>query len=336
MKIVNIEVKPFPNSLVPELNVKIDMVIRKGIEIPIEIIGSLYSEDNLKLGNMQKSILELNKTLELSAYNIQESKDVNISTEVLVPLSQKALEHISNLREKNLKGDVILNLNIYVKLLISRTSLSNMYFTKENEDPFSNKAKPIFYKYTRGFSTTYSNMWILSGDSGPTFIELHKRFFKEQKIISSSDWIHDFCPEFQIGKFFVFEYPLLDYLKGLDSIEERLNNSINSLKKMEKSIIDGDWNKVIEDSRGISEILKNYDEIKDLFIRDGYTEEAFENLNESIKNLFNFSSKFHHKLDQSKKKITGEIKASKEDAYLIFTISTTLVNLISKKIQRLS
>ncbi|GAG76733.1 unnamed protein product, partial [marine sediment metagenome] len=113
-------------------------------------------------------------------------------------------------------------------------------------------------------------MWILSGNSGPTFIELNKIHFKEQKVIHSSDWIHDFCPVFQIGKFLVFEYSLLDYLEGSDSIEERLNNSIDSLKKMERNLIEGDWNKVIEDSRGIPELLKNYEEIKDLFIRDGY------------------------------------------------------------------
>jgi hypothetical protein len=49
-----------------------------------------------------------------------------------------------------------------------------------------------------------------------------------------------------------------------------------------------------------------------------------------------FASKFHHKLDKSKKKITPEIKASKEDAYLIYTLSMNIVNLISKKMQRLS
>jgi len=69
-------------------------------------------------------------------------------------------------------------------------------------------------------------------------------------------------------------------------------------------------------------------------LRDGYSEQAFEDLNKSIKELFNFSSKFHHKEDRGKR-IMPEIKASKEDAYLIYSLSMNLVNLISKKFQRL-
>ncbi len=99
-------------------------------------------------------------------------------------------------------------------------------------------------------------------------------------------------------------------------------------------MIKGDWNGVIEDSRAVWELLRNKDEIKDLLMRDGYSEQAFIDLNESLRQLFNFSSKFHHKEDKGKK-IMPEIKASKEDAYLIYAISMTIVNLISKKMQRL-
>jgi len=112
------------------------------------------------------------------------------------------------------------------------------------------------------------------------------------------DWIHDYCPVFQIGKFAVFEYLLPEYTEGTGSIEERLNVSINSIQKMENNIIKGEWNKVIEDSRAVWELLRNEDEIKDLLTRDGYSPEAVEDLNGSIKKLFNFSSKFHHKEDR--------------------------------------
>jgi len=81
--------------------------------------------------------------------------------------------------------------------------------------------------------------------------------------------------------------------------------------------------------------LRNQDEIKDLLIRDGYTEPAFADLNESLKKLFDYSSKFHHREDKGKK-IMPEIKASKEDAYLIYSASMNIVNLISKKMQRLN
>jgi hypothetical protein len=100
---------------------------------------------------------------------------------------------------------------------------------------------------------------------------------------------------------------------------------------MEENLIRGDWNGVIEDSRAFWELLRSQEEV---LIRDGYTEPAFTDLNESLKQLFNFSSKFHHKEDKGKK-VMPEIKASKEDAYLIYAASMTFVNLISKKMQRL-
>ncbi len=75
-------------------------------------------------------------------------------------------------------------------------------------------------------------------------------------------------------------------------------------------------------------------EIEELLTSDGYTPQAFADLNDSIKKLFDFSSKFHHREDKGKK-LSPEIKASKEDAYLIYAISMTFVNLISKKMQRL-
>ncbi len=58
-------------------------------------------------------------------------------------------------------------------------------------------------------------------------------------------------------------------------------------------------------------------------------------LNDCINLLFKFSSKFHHKEDLQKK-IMPEIKASKEDAELIYSLSINILNLISKKLQRLS
>jgi hypothetical protein len=104
---------------------------------------------------------------------------------------------------------------------------------------------------------------------------------------------------------------------------------------MEYNMIRGEWTEVIKDSRVVWELLRNQSEIKDLLMGDGYTEPAFTDLNESLKQLFNYSSKFHHREDREKK-MMPEIKASKEDAYLIYATSMAIVNLISKKMQRIS
>lgn len=330
MRIDKIEIKPATESINPEFIFEIHCILDKNREIPIEISGHVLSEDNKKLANLHQIFQVVNQQIELSALVDRYDREYSTYFTLTAPLNQRILDYIETLRTNNSKGDVILNIEIYIKLVESKIILSNMILGEKNKEGF----QPVFYKYAPEFSTSQTNMWILSGNSGPEFIKTKNEKFTNRVIIPSSDWIHDYCPVFQIGKFAVFEYLLPEYTEGTGSIEERLNESINSIQKMENNIIKGEWNEVIENSRAVWELLRNQEEIKDLLIKDGYSEQAFENLNKSIKELFNFSSKFHHKEDRGKR-IMPEIKASKEDAYLIYSLSMNLVNLISKKFQRL-
>jgi len=162
----------------------------------------------------------------------------------------------------------------------------------------------VWYKYNPNFSTSQNNMWILSGNNGPEFIRTENKKFTNRVTISSSDWIHDYCPVFQIGKFAVFEYLMPEYTEGTGSIEERLDESINALEKMEENLVKGEWNGIIENSRAVWELLRNQEEeIRDLLVGDGYTEQAFDDFNKSINQLFKYSSKFMHRLDVNKKDI---------------------------------
>ena len=330
MQIDKIEIKPATESINPEFIFDINCILDRNREIPLEISGHVLSEDGKKISNIYQIFHFENQQLGLSASEDRYNRENKTSFKLTAPLNQRILDHIETLRTTNSKSDVILNIEIFVKLLVPNIILSNMILGKKNSDGI----QQVFYNYNQEYSTQQINMWILSGNSGPEFIRTINKKFTNNVTISSSDWIHDYCPVFQIGKFAVFEYLLPEYTEGTGSIEERLNESINSIQKMENNIIKGEWNEVIENSRAVWELLRNQDEIEDLLIRDGYSEQAFENLNKSIKELFNFSSKFHHKEDRGKR-IMPEIKASKEDAYLIYSLSMNLVNLISKKFQRL-
>ena len=330
MRIDNIVIKPATESINPEFIFDINCVLNRNREIPLEISGHVLSENNKKLANIHQIIHLDNLQFELSALEDRYNRENNTYFKLTAPLNQRILDYIETLRTTNSKSDVILNIEIFVKLLEPKIILSNMILGKKNNEGI----QPVFYNYNPDFSTSQNNMWILSGNSGPEFFKTMNKKFSNRVTISSSDWIHDYCPVFQIGKFAVFEYLLPEYTKGTGSIEERLNVSIDSILKMEENIIKGEWNGVIEDSRAVWELLRNEDEVKDLLIKDGYSPEAFEDLNNSIKKLFNFASKFHHK-ENREKQIMQEIKASKEDAYLIYSLSMSLVNLISKKFQRL-
>lgn len=340
MRIGKIEVKPVQESINPELMFEIEIYIQRKYEIPFEITGCVSSDKNKKLANIHEFIQEQTKSYELSAHYREKEGEEQLIVKLVAPLNHKVLDYIDTLRAENPKGDVILNLDIFIKTLISKTNLSHMFISDEKESIYplsehNKNAKPVLYEYKKSFSSNRTDMWILSGDGSPTFIETKNNNFKKEVTIRSSDWIHDYCPVFQIGKFSVLEYLLPDYIEGSGRIEERLSESIKAIQKMEENMIKGEWNKVIEDSRAVWELLRKQDEIKDLLVRDGHTEQAFEDLNGSLKKLFDYSSKFHHREDKGKK-IMPEIKASKEDAYLMYATSTAIVNLISKKMQRLS
>lgn len=338
MRIDKINVMPIQDSINPELLFEIEFFMKRESEIPIEISGSVYSDEKKKIANVHEVIHGLND-MKLSAEFRRDYNEEKIALKLIAGLNHQVLDYIETLRTKNKKGDVILNLDIFVKTLLSNTVIPPI--TKDIGvgggiiSQIAEQGNSIIAYRNRGdFYPASNDMWILSGKGSPTFIEVKNNIFKDKVVIRSSDWIHDYCPLFQIGKFSVFEYLLPDYTEGSGSIEERLNESINAIKKMEENLIRGDWNGVIEDSRTVWELLRNQDEVKDLVTRDGYSEQAFIDLNEGLKQLFNFSSKFHHKEDKGKK-IMPEIKASKEDAYLIYAISMNIVNLISKKMQRL-
>lgn len=339
MRIDKVDVTPVQNSINPELLFEIVLDVKRKYEIPIEICGVISSDENKKIANIHEFMHFPNQSLELAAAFRRDEGEEKRTIKLIAPLNSKVLDYIETLRTQNKKGDVILNLDISIRTLVSNTVICPL--TKDigvSGGIISEIEKQgnsiIAYRRGESFYSAYNDMWILSGNGSAVFVKTVENNFKNKVTIRSSDWIHDYCPIYQIGKFSVFEYLLPDYTEGSGSAEERLNESINAIKRMEENLIKGEWNGVIEDSRAVWELLRNQDEIKDLLMRDGYSEQAFIDLNESLKQLFNFSSKFHHKEDKGKK-IMPEIKASKEDAYLIFATAMTLVNLISKKMQRL-
>jgi len=337
MNLENITTNPIKNSINPELMFEAKFSIQLGSEIPIEITGSLLSSEGEKLANIYNNSYKLqheSEKLKLSARedNNREITNRTINIELIASLNCRVLDRIQFLRKKEQKGDVILNLDLYVKTLESRARLSSIFLT----DPNNFGSQNITYDYQKrdSYPRNHVDMWILSGDSSSVFIEMNNRNFKKKITIPGSDWVHDFCPVFQIGNFYVFEYFMPDYKEGSESIEERLKKSIDAIESMRNEMIKGEWERVIEESRPVWELLKKVEEIKTLLIDNGYTQQAYDDLNKSIENLYSYSSKFFHKLEKDKKTLMSDIKASKEDAEFIYAMSITLVNLISKKMQK--
>ncbi len=346
MRIDNVDVKPAQDSINPEMIFEIELYIQRGSEIPVEICGSVKSDEDKRIANIYgcEFTTRIDEKIELSARDLTQDVKIKgeqkLTIEVKVPLNHKVLDYIEDRRAANPKGDVMLNLDIRIRSLCSRVIISPVFSAEGTGFPTLPKDYEFDGFVLRGDPSSrspQSTLNILSDDSGTTFIELANVKEVISVTIASSDWIHDFCPVFGIGKFLVLEYLIPDYVEGTDDIKERLRRSIDVIKKMEECVIKCKWNEVIEHSRRVGELLKNHqdDEIKVLLTMDGYTDEAFTSFNRILIGLYDFASKFLHEEDKSKK-IMDDIKASKEDAYLIYAVSVNVVNLISKKMQRLN
>ncbi len=338
MRIEKIVVSPVIDSINPELLFEIEFYINRKFEVPLQISGNLCSKDNIKISHFHQDLSDTNTTLELAARSSSNEGEQKLPIKLFAPLSEKALNFMQDMRNKTPTGDIDLTLNLYTQIIHSKTTISYMHIQDSNKIPSQFKKifedrDPVTYKYERDFAPI-SNMWILSGDGKPTFLEFKNYHIKKIVTIFSSQWINDYCPVFQLGKFIVFELPILEELRD-SQLNERLVNSIDKIKKMKIHLLHGEWEDVIADSREIWELIKKTDEITDILIKSGYTEEASEDLNNVFRGFFNLSSKFIHRLNRNKTDIIPKIPVSKEDAYLIYTLSLNIINFLANKLKRL-
>lgn len=232
MNIENISYEPVSESIDPEILFKIPFLIQEN-EIPIEITGSIFSGDK-KIANINR-ISEEPREIKLSAKTGNIRKPI---IKAVAQLSQNAIRHIEIERKKNKQGDIILNLKIYVKMLYSRTIISSLILS----DPISSQDLGIKYQqnnpavlYRYGAEPEKGDMFILSGDNGPVFIEIQNIELSPPSIeIPSSKWIYEYVPKFGLGEYEIFEipYPKIPSIQGFGDI-------INRLKEAGQSLLEG-------------------------------------------------------------------------------------------------
>ena len=279
----------------------------------------------------------------IGALGTQHDKDLqrqearNIS--LLAFLSKEALNHIDDVRDKNRKKDVVFKLRLRIRTLISRTRVPPLHLVKPQEHtlaPFEKDESILTYKYERDYHPPVENLWVISGGGtlGPIFLEVRDEYQEIQESIASSDWVSDFAPQLEIGRFITTELPLPSPVAINKEFAERLNKATEALQKMEEEAKKGEWTEVIQNSRPVAELLRDEIMVSSVLAKHGFSEEAAGSLLGTIRNLFDYSSKFIHKVAKDGTIIPAEIKAEKEDAYLIYSVSIGLLNLLTQKVRK--
>jgi len=344
-RVENVEIHALTNSAFHGITISALLKFALNLEVPLCIDGWISSPDDKIIGVIHKLPDTSVNRYQLGANDpFQPTQgETNYDVNALVPLSRESIEFLEQLRNKDKKRDVKLKVTIEITTLWSKATISHLIADSNLKLRLvspnlagSNLAEDsvVIYKYSRDYNPNQSDMHILSGSGDRNFLELIRSRTVHNVTIAASDWVQDYAPALGIGKSFSIELPMPEELDLPKDVKERFKVAIDDLNKMLGDYRHGDWSDLVENSRGVYELLKDKQLVHDLLESDGYPADAITDISNCLAALWNFTSKFHHHLDRDKEKLKPEIKASKEEAELIYALSLTLVNLLARKAKR--
>ena len=301
--------------------------------------GELTSAD----GNTHISVLRESPKPTGQAQDISASKhwdsgsqrnEKQLDISLVAPLSHRAVGYLESEREKNPRKDVLLSLRLNLKVLRSRTTVLPTNLGRHGSQ--SGVDALTVPKDTRGWSTGKVNQWVLSGEGSEVFLHLYTQGIgggQTDVRIPAEDWRHDFAPALGIGRFVVAELPVPEAAALTGEVAERINTAIESLGKMREELQQGEWDEVVKAARPVAELLRNKIVWDWLQKKLGYPEDAIPEFQKAVSGTFDFAAKALHPTDRSGA-LRQPVAAAKEDAYLVYSLSVGLVNLLAQKMKK--
>lgn len=326
------DLKPNIDSIDPELTVEVHLEFERRRQFLVSGFGELFCAD--------KKISTMVGRTEYEGFTVKSepsSREYNdsLTMALCAPLSQRAIDHIEKSRDNHERGDVDLEIEMYIRVAELSLSGEKDILLQTGED------QVIPAAIIDQSSHRTQKVEVLTARGGEVLTVENKENTLRHKI-SSSDWTQEFCPALGVGQFLTFDYRIPDNLESSttgndgDGLDEQLSDATESLSEMQDHIQAGEWNQASECIRKVAELVRDFqDEIATLLRRDQIQEEAADEITDGMHKLFNYASKFAHRKDRSGD-LMKRSKASKEDAYLAYTIGTAVVNLISAKLERTS
>lgn len=322
-KIEYININPAENTVNPEIKIDLRLEAFRGNELPISFSGGLFDENGVRFSDLNNWETDSHEGPALSISG-NRSNDI-IKLTLYFSLTQKALDHIEEIRDQDKNKDVKLRLNLTVGTIRSKF-LEAGIDVKKGEDGLS-------YLYEKGgLNESNRNINLLAAQRSGEMLEVHYQSLGEQITLTSSDWAQNYCPALGVGRFATVDLYMPDLADAESEWEEYLNDAIQTVQKMETYVHAGEWTSVIEESRKLAEVLREKEHWEELLSHSGYKDDALDRFYKMLQNLFQFTSKFVHRFDLDKN-LRDQVKIEKEDAYFIYTTSIGLVNLLSRKVQ---
>jgi len=326
--IEDLKINPAANTVNPELKIELRLKVFREDELPISFSGGLFDENDIRFANLSNWETDSNVRPPISI-NRNRSDNV-VEMTFYFSLTPKALDHIEKIRDRDENKDIKVRLKLTVGTVSSRLLGPNINVDEQSND------KDYLYIKDRSNRSTGDIKLLAAQDSGE-ILELQYQNVGKWLTITSSDWAQNYCPILGVGRFVTVDLYVPQLEEAETELDKYLNDAIQTVQKMEKYVHDGEWSNVIEESRKLSEVLREknnklIDQWKELLSQSGYQKDSLDKFYSMLENLFQFSSKFVHRIDFDKN-LRDQVKVEKEDAYFVYTTSIGLVNLLSRKVK---
>jgi len=339
MRIVSIAPRAETNCVDPTIVLDVVLGFFRGQRLPVDVAVQIRTEDKKLLGVARALTSAHPERIGLDANESGSQTENTLPVQVALSLTPKQLDYLDGLRAKHRKGDVVLECTAEAVFLVSKIVNARLKVgpqVQAQQRAEESGAMVVYQSSTRdSFYSQQTNMWILSGDGGRTYLERETLRYAATLVIGSSDWLHDYVTPWRTTRYMVVELPQQELLTSAPNIEQRVNTAIEAANRAMANLARGEWNDVIEDLRAVWELLRNQD-IAGVLQRDGYPQDAIAAFTTIVQQQFTLASKFLHRVDQTGQRINPEIRASKEDAMVCLSAAMSLLNLIARKAVRLS
>lgn len=190
-----------------------------GVEGWLKTEAGLYVTNLCEVVDQSKPMEPLKLAARESAFDRQHFKPSKFHTRVIAQLDPMSLEALEDARGKDPKKNLLLKLELVERTVEATASVAHLQDIDPSQTslsvPFrvmtssgrSEDCKLVGRVYDSGFSTVYTNGWVISGDNGPSFLQVKILSEECSHKISASDWINDFAPKLKLGKFVTVEIP---------------------------------------------------------------------------------------------------------------------------------
>jgi|GEM_PF-1717085 len=339
VEIIQDSVVPYTQSVVPAIKLTIRETVSYN-EILLRLDGIVLSDDNKFVANLIPLTTKPSQ-VRIDIRSLGDFSSTNQTTyinDMIFILDKKALDYIEEARFANKKRDVVLKFD-FNEIRLTHNLKIGLY-NKVRFPQFPNQDSIVSVTSPMQADQSDMNLRMLVAEQSNLFVYNFSNSIVSYTI-RASDWVNDFQGPLGLGNFLVVEIPQPETLnvprttltQEQQDFADRLQKASEILKSMELELNKGEWGNVVEKSRGLLELLRR--DMKGIIKKmiastTSMDEQKAGSLTESIDKLFGYASDLHHIVD-SEGKAKDVYTGGKEDAYLVYSISTSLVNLLTRK-----